>query len=208
MLPENITSHKAFESKELFFSYSKSTKWSSRHDLVKDYLWRICEVLLFRTSIKFMKGWRNWLLRCFGAHIGKGCYVSNRAILVQPWNITLGDCVNIDDYVFIKASAEVRIGDHVQIANYVKIVPGGHDVRSNDFRFISKPITIGNGAFLGFGCFIGPGVKIGQMAVIGSNARIYKSVDENTIIVESTSTTQKARLPRDEYLSYRYNENK
>lgn len=207
-MSENISSYKEFEPKELFFSYSERTKWSSRHDLFKDYLWRICEVLLFRTSIKFMREWRNWLLRCFGARIGKGCYVSNRAILVHPWNITLGNFVSIDDYVFIKASAEVQIGDYVQIANFARIVPGGHDVRSKDFKFISKPITIGNGAFLGLGCFIGPGVEIGQMAVIGSNTKIYKSVEENTIIVESISNKQKERLSGDDYLIYRYSEEK
>ncbi len=194
------------ESKDLFFSYSHQTKWSTRQDLIKDYLWRICEVLLFRTSPKFLRGWRNGLLRCFGAHIGKGCYISNRAVLVHPWNITIGNHVNIDDYVFIKASAEIQIGDHVQIANYAKIVPGGHDIRSRDFRFISKPIIIGNGAFLGLGCFVGPGVNIGQMTVIGSNARIYRSVAENSIIIERTDTMCKERLSMDEYMSYRYKE--
>ena len=187
-----------------WFKFSEQTKWSSKKDLIKDYLWRITEQLLFRPSVKFMSKWRIMILRGFGAKVGKNCYISNRAIFVHPWNIEIGNNVSIDDYVFIKASAKVIIGDYVQIANYVKIVPGGHDVRQPDFRFIGKPISIGNGAFLGACCFIGPGVNIGQMAVIGSNTCVYKSVEENRIVVQQTELTQKKRLPQEEYEKFRY----
>lgn len=192
--------------KPIWFQYSSETKWASSKYLFKDYLWRLTEIFLFKPSVKFLSKWRVFLLRVFGAKVGSNCYISNRSSFVHPWNIVIGNHVSIDDYVFIKASASVEIGDYVQIANFVKIIPGGHDIRRPDFKFLGTPIIIENGVFIGANAFIGPGVKVGQMSVIGSNTRLYKSIGENEVVIEQGTYIFRKRLDLSEYKKYRFNE--
>jgi acetyltransferase-like isoleucine patch superfamily enzyme len=47
---------------------------------------------------------------------------------------------------------------------------------------VTKPVVIGDGAWLGEGCVILKGVKVGQRAVIGANAVVTKDVPSFAIV--------------------------
>lgn len=145
-----------------------------------------------------------WLLRCFGAKIGKHVYISNRAVFVHPWNIHIGNYVGIDDYAYIKGDALIDIHDYVSIGAYAKLLPSGHDVRSRNFKHIGSPITVKNGAFIGADVFVGPGVTIGKMTVVGSRTNLYKNVGDNTVVIQDVHYVTKERLSLDVYQQYQY----
>lgn len=122
----------------------------------------------------------------------------------MPWNLTMGNVSSIDDYVFIKDSVNVVIGDYVSISNFVHVFTGGHDVKERNFASQRKPVIIGNGAFIGADSYIGKGVNIGQMAVIGARSFVLKDVPENCIAFGSPCVVKSERLPREVYEKYRY----
>lgn len=190
--------------KELWFKRDYTTQRLTVCDKIKFQLWRCVDALFFKTSLKVLSCWRVFLLRLFGAEIGKGCYISPKCTIYMPWKVKIGNYVSVDDYVFIKPGVGVRIDDYVSISVFVHIVTDGHDVRSRNFAYISDAVHIGNGAFIGADSYIGKGVSIGQMAVIGARSFVLKDIPENSIAFGSPCVVKSERLPREVYEKYRY----
>lgn len=190
--------------KELWYQRTQKTQNVSKSYKAKLQIWRCIDTLFFKTSLNVFSWWRVFLLRLFGAKIGKGCYISPKCTIFIPWNLEMGNYCSIDDYAYIKPMTKIKIGDYVSIANFVHIIPGGHDVRSRDFSSDLSPVTIGNGVFIGADSYISKGVNIGQMAVIGARSVVLKDVPENTIAFGCPCTIKGERIPQNEYCKYRY----
>ncbi|WP_372776564.1 hypothetical protein [Mangrovibacterium sp.] len=168
-------------------------------------MWRIVELLLFKPSPHLFSGWRVFILKCFGAKIGKGCFISPKAEIFMPWNLELGNFSAIDNYVYIKNKVKITIEDYVSIATHTQIIPGGHDVKSRQFASDLAPVRIRNGAFIGSSTFIGKGVTIGQMCVIGARSVVLKDMPENYICFGHPCKPIAPRLEKETYENFRYN---
>jgi putative colanic acid biosynthesis acetyltransferase WcaF len=191
--------------KELWFQRNENTRaGTTKSYKIKLLIWRSVDMLFFKTSPSILNFWRIFLLRMFGAKIGKGSYIAPRATILIPWNFEMGNFSSIDDYAFIKPSVKVIIGDYVSIANFVHVFSGGHDVRSRGFESDRQSINIGSGVFIGADTFIYQGVNICQMAVIGARSVVLKDIPENTIAFGCPCKVRSERLPKEEYEKYRF----
>lgn len=94
----------------------------------------------------------------------------------QPKNISIGKDTIIGDHCFLDGRDSLKIGDHVAIASQVLIYNSQHDVHSDDFKPVEKPVEIGDYCFIGARVIILPGVKIGRGAVVGSGAVVTKDI--------------------------------
>ena len=192
------------DNKELWHQPNYTTSNTSLKYKIKLQLWRIVDPLLFKTSLHPFNGWRCFLLRLFGAKIGKGCYISPKSDIFLPWNLEIGNFVSIDDHAYIKPRTKITIGDYVSIATFVHIIPGGHNVRSRHFDSDLAPVVIEHSAFIGADTFISKGVTIGQFSVIGARSTVMKSIPENSIAFGNPCKVQCERIPQEEYEKYRY----
>ena len=191
--------------KELWYQRNQKTQNVTKSYKIKLQIWRCIDTLLFKTSLNPLSCWRIFLLRLFGAKIGKGCYISPKCTIFIPWNFEMGNFSSIDDYAYIKSRAKITIGDYVSIANFVHIIPGGHNVRSRHFDSDLAPVNIGNGAFIGADSYISKGVTIGEMSVIGVRSVVLKNIPTNTIAFGNPCQIKGERIPEEEYKMYRYN---
>ena len=78
-------------------------------------LWWLVQSILFRTSPQFLYGWRNFLLRLFGAKIGKKVIIRPSVKITYPWKLTIGDYSWIGDDVNLYTLGEIDIGNNVVI---------------------------------------------------------------------------------------------
>ncbi len=191
------------DKKELWFKSGLGSA-ISRQDKIRLLVWRFVDFWFFQPSLTIFSSWRVFLLRLFGAKIGKGCYISPKAKILIPWKVKIGNYVSIDDYAYLRSTGNIEIGDYVSIAMYVHIVPGGHDIRSRGFENNATFTKIENGAFLGADSFVGRGVTIGQFAVLGSRAAAYKDIPENSVAIGMPAKVIGERIPHEEYIKYRY----
>lgn len=191
--------------KELWFQRNEKTQNVTKSYKIKLQIWRCIDTLFFKTSLNPLTCWRVFLLKLFGAKIGKGCYISPKCTIFVPWNFEMGNYSSIDDYAYIKSRAKIKIGDYVSIANFVHIIPAGHNVRSRHFDSDTAPVNIKNGAFIGADTYISKGVTIGEMAVIGARSVVFKDIPNNTIAYGSPCQLKDKRIPDEEYKKYRYN---
>lgn len=139
-------------------------------------LWWMVQATLFALSPQVLYGWRSWLLRLFGAKIGRNVKLRPTARVTYPWLLTIGDNVWVgDDCVFYNL-AQITLGSNVALAHDVYMCTGMHDYRKVEFPIAAYPIVIEDETWLTNDVFIGPGVTVGRGAVIGARSSVFKDM--------------------------------
>jgi len=146
-------------------------------------LWWLVQGTLFGMSPQGLYGWRRWLLRLFGAKIGKGAIIRQTVRTPYPWKLTIGDHCHIGDAVHLYTYGEIEIGDCVVISQRSYICTGTHDHTSPTFDLLAKKIVIESEAWVATDVFVAPGVRIGHGAVVGARSSVFRDVPPGAITV-------------------------
>ena len=111
--------------------------------------------------------------------VGKDCAVRAPFYVDYGRNITLGDNVFLNYGCVLLDVCPITIGNRVDIGPYVQIVTADHPrdpaTRAAGLEF-GRPISIGDGTWIGGGAILLPGVRIGDDAVIGAGAVVTRDV--------------------------------
>lgn len=110
--------------------------------------------------------WRCWLLRVFGAHIGKGVVIKPRVRVKFPWRLTVGDHSWIGEEVWIDNLSEVTLGSHCCLSQGAYLCTGNHDWTDPTFGVITDAIKLGDGCWVGAKASLAPGTQIEPGAVV------------------------------------------
>ena len=103
----------------------RSRKYSSG-EMTRRMLWALAQPL-FRFSPRPCFGWRRFLLRCFGAKIGRNVDVYPSATIYFPWNLEAEDESAIGEHAFIYNLGRVTIGARATISHRAHLCAGTHD---------------------------------------------------------------------------------
>jgi len=101
-------------------------------------LWWLVQSLLFAMSPQFMYGWRRFLLRLFGADIGKKVIIRPNVRVTYPWKLKIGDCSWIGDNVVLYSLGDIEIADNVVVSQKTYLCTGGHDYKKQSFDIFQK----------------------------------------------------------------------
>lgn len=100
------------------------------------------------------------------------------------------DCEIYPTVAFGSEPYMIRVGDHVRIANGVKLIThdGGVWVLRHMYQELAnvdlvRGITIGDNVHIGVDATIMPGVHIGSNCIVGCGAIVTKDVPDNSIVV-------------------------
>ena len=121
--------------------------------------------------------WRRLLLRLFGAHIHPSARVYGRARIWYPPNLTMHAHAVLGPGANCYCMAPVSIGEKTVVSQGAQLCAGTHNIADPDFQLVTRPITIGPGAWVAADAFIGPGVTVGEGAVIGARAVLFKDAE-------------------------------
>lgn len=141
-------------------------------------IWNIVYALLFRTSPRPCHAWRAWLLRLFGARLGRGCHVYPGVSVWAPWNLKLANFVGVADGVTLYGMDRIEIGDYAVISQGAYLCGGTHEYDSPNFQLVTKPILVGARAWVCAEAFIHPGVVVPEGAVVGARSVVIKSLPQ------------------------------
>jgi putative colanic acid biosynthesis acetyltransferase WcaF len=144
-------------------------------------LWWIIQDTLFRMSPQALYKWRNFLLRLFGARIGKHVNIRPTVRVTYPWKLQIGDRVWIGDNCEIYNLGNISIGSDVAIAHWVYLCAGNHDYQKRSFPIQTPPIRIEDEVWLPNDVFVGPGVTIGRGAVVGARSTVLHDLPSGMI---------------------------
>jgi len=169
----------------------RARKYSSG-EMIRRVLWTLAQPL-FRFSPRPCFGWRRFLLRCFGAKLGRNVHVYPSAMIYFPWNLEARDESAIGEYAFIYNLGPVTIGARATISHRAHLCAGTHDHTKPDFPLLRPPIAIGAQAWICSDAFVGPGVTIGEGAIVGAGSVVMKDVKPWMITIGNTARTTKRR---------------
>ena len=141
-------------------------------------LWGIVEVSLFRFSPRPFHSWRSFLLRMFGAIVGKGVHVCPGVKIWAPWNIILLDECGIGNGAILYSQDKITIGYRTVISQGVHLCAGTHDYTKRGFPLYTRPISIGNHVWIAAEAFVHPGVRVEDGCVIGARSVVVKDMPE------------------------------
>ncbi len=166
----------------------------------REYLGRVLWSLvwpLYRCSPRICFGWRRWLLRCFGATVGRGVHVYPSTRVVIPWNLRIDEHAALGEDVLVYNLGPVHVGARATVSHRAHLCAGTHDYRDPTLPLLRLPIHVGAQAWVCADAFVGPGVRLGEGAVVGAAAVVMREVDAWTVVAGNPAQFVKARVLRD-----------
>lgn len=158
----------------------RARKWTHK-ELAGRVLWALMHPL-FAWSPRLLWGWRRFLMRLFGARIGRSARILPSVRITIPWNLTIGEDAVIGDRVILYALGPLSIGRQVTISQGAHLCGGTHDYTRADFPLVKAPIWIENGVWVCADAFVGPGVRVGEYAILAARSVVTKDVASWTIV--------------------------
>jgi putative colanic acid biosynthesis acetyltransferase WcaF len=156
-------------------------------------LWWLIDAVAFRPSPQICYAWRRFLLRLFGAAIGKGVRIRASVTVTYPWKLEVGDFSWIGDNATIYSLGRISIGKNTVISQDAYLCAGSHRTDSPTFEIYSSPINLGDSVWIAAGAFIGPGVIVGDGAIVGARSSVFRDVPPMSICLGTPATVKRMR---------------
>ncbi|MEO6731467.1 MAG: putative colanic acid biosynthesis acetyltransferase [Ferruginibacter sp.] len=141
-------------------------------------LWAFVSGLFFQLSPKPFFEWRSFLLRCFGAKVGKAVHIYPNAKIWAPWNLEINDASAVASGAILYTQGKIIIGRNVVISQGSHLCAGTHDYNLPEFPLITMPIIVQDFAWIAAEAFVHPGVIIGKGSVVGARSVVTKDTPE------------------------------
>jgi putative colanic acid biosynthesis acetyltransferase WcaF len=150
--------------------------FNSGASMLKQLLWYFCSALFFRSGLIPFSSVLVFILKLFGAKIGKDVRIKPYIHIKSPWKLTLGDHSWLAE-CFIENLEEVVIGKNCCVSQGAMLMTGNHDYKSVDFDLITKPILLEDGVWIGARAIVCPGVTCKSHAVLSVGSVANKDLD-------------------------------
>lgn len=155
--------------------------------------WWLTQTILFKTSPQFMYAWRRFLLRCFGAKIGRNVKIRPSVHVQYPWKVAIGDHSWVGDNVVLYSLGDITIGKNVVISQKSYLCTGSHNYADRSFGIYSLPIIIEDCCWLATDVFVSPGIIIRNGTVVGARSSVFHSLPAGKICFGTPAVVVKNR---------------
>ncbi|UCD74936.1 MAG: hypothetical protein JSV91_14255 [Phycisphaerales bacterium] len=154
---------------------ARRSAWTTKQKFIR---------LLWMTAGRFL--WllfpsaRSALIRLFGGSAGRGCRFARGVEIVVPWNLHVGNNVQVEDRAILYTLGPITLGDNVVIDYRAHLCAGTHDMNDSTFPLLTPPISIGDGSFIGLDAYVGPNVTLGAGCRVWPRASVYRDFPDGT----------------------------
>ena len=136
----------------------------------RQIIWYFVNIIFFMNPVIVGSSFKAWLLRRFGARIGKGVVIKPSVNIKFPWKLQVGDHSWIGEAVWIDNLSEVIIGSHVSLSQGCLLLTGSHDHRRERFDFLTAPIILEDGVWICARATVLGGVTCASHSVLTANS--------------------------------------
>lgn len=140
-----------------------------------------------------MHSWRIFVLKLFGAKIGKNNFIYPSCKIWAPWLLETQDVVTIGGNVEIYNPGKVRLEHHAIISQYAYLCGATHDYNSPDFQYISKEIILKPYAWVCAKAIVLSGVTCEEGSVLGAGSTTSKNLLPWTVYAGNPACPVKER---------------
>jgi putative colanic acid biosynthesis acetyltransferase WcaF len=153
--------------------------FSSGAGKLKTGAWYFVNIIFFKSSLFPFYGFKSWLLRLFGASIGRSVVIKPCVNIKYPWRLSVGDYTWIGENAWIDNLGDVKIGKNVCISQGAMLLTGNHNFSNKEFDLMVKGIVIEDGVWIGAKSLVAPGITcethsvLSVMSVASENLKAY-----------------------------------
>jgi putative colanic acid biosynthesis acetyltransferase WcaF len=162
---------------------------------LRRFVFQIVWTLLCRFTPNPFHRWRCFVLRCFGARIGKNSFIYPSARIWAPWLLETGEVATIGSGVHVYNVGGIFIGHHAIVSEDVLLCGATHDFQHPDFPLLSRRIEIGPYAWICSRAVVLPGIRCGEGAVLGAAAVATRDLEDWTVYGGNPAKKLKPRDP-------------
>ncbi len=159
------------------------------------------QLFWFFVGDKFVQThWLPWaplkvfILKLFGAQIGKNVNIKPGVKVKFPWRLFIGDYAWIGENVWIDNLANVTIESHVCISQGAFLCTGNHNWSKASFDLVLGEIRLQEGSWIGAKAIVCPHVTVGRGAILTVGSVATKSLESMTIYSGNPALLVKKRL--------------
>ena len=142
--------------------------------------WYFTSVMFIRSGIIPFSSVIVFILRLFGAKIGKDVRIKPGIYIHYPWKLTVGNHSWLAE-CRIENLAQINIGANACVSQMAMLLTGNHNYKSVNFDLITKPIVIEDGAWIGANATVCPGVTVKSHAVLTVGSIATKDLEPYSI---------------------------
>ncbi len=148
---------------------------------LKRFLWHYTNVFFFRSGLFPIYRLKIFLLKMFGAQMGRNISIKPHVNIKYPWNLTVGDHVWIGENVWLDSLVMITIGQNACISQGATLLTGSHNYKKNTFNLITGPVTLEDGVWIGAGAIVNQGITAASHAMLSSGSVATKNMEAYSV---------------------------
>ena len=148
---------------------------------VKRLLWFYVNAIFFKTSVIPSSAFKVFLLRMFGARIGKNVTIKPSVNIKYPWFLQIGDESWIGENVWIDSLVMISIGANVCLSQGAVLLTGSHNYKKTSFNLITNEIILEDGVWIGAGAIVNLGITAASHSVLTSGSVATKNLQAYSV---------------------------
>lgn len=125
------------------------------------------------------------LYRLMGAQLAPGVSMHGGTHVTDPHNLSMGRDCFVNRNCYLDVTAPLSLGARVTIGHGVTVVTTDHEIGPSGDRcgqIQPRPVTIGDGAWIGANAIILPGVTVGPGAVVAAASVVRHDVPADWLV--------------------------
>ena len=152
--------------------------WYKPGSKAKIIVWYFFNVLFISNPFFPFNAPKKFILKLFGAKIGKNVLLKPRLNVKYPWKLEIGDNVWIGEKVWIDNLGDVKIENNVCLSQGAMLLCGNHNYKKITFDLMVGNIIIKEGAWVGAHSIVCPNVTMGAHSILAVNSVAIKSTED------------------------------
>lgn len=151
--------------------------WYRPGNPFKRVIWYFVNAIFLNSYWIPISSFKVFLLRMFGAKVGKGVVIKPKVNVKYPWKLAIGNHCWIGENVWIDNLDQVTLGDHVCVSQGALILIGNHNFKKSAFDLLIAPVVLENGSWVGARATVLGGATIASHAIISVNSVAPKKTE-------------------------------
>ncbi|MDD5261012.1 MAG: acyltransferase [Methylacidiphilales bacterium] len=175
--------------------------------------------LLIRCLTGLRSRYNQWILHSRGVAIEGKCWFQDVAVPRNPWDIQIGAGVMLDEkvtllstgekreapriilhsgtyinrYTMLDATEKIELGEKCLIGPFCYITDHDHDLEKGAGHFVSRPVIIRDGCWIGAHVTVLKGVEIGENSIVGAGSVVTRSLPPGCVAAGNPARVIKQR---------------
>jgi putative colanic acid biosynthesis acetyltransferase WcaF len=155
--------------------------WYKPGSKVKRVLWYFFNNAFLLNPYNPFGSLKKFVLRLFGAKIGKSVVIKQRVNVKYPWNLKIGDNSWIGENVWIDNLGEVKIGSHCCLSQGALLLCGNHNYKKSTFDLVVGKISLEDGVWIGARAVVTGGTHCFSHALLTAGSVATNNLEKSQI---------------------------